>query len=140
MKASAAKFKPLYDAADIDIDAEPFRKFAERKVFKDAFKAVRCRLHLARSCLKIWRQLSPATLSQRRICRSMQGLDRVINANTDTVTGKLNDTARDVLTVRNQFKAEIGDLNEAFKKADAQFADYELTCAARLTWVTASKS
>lgn len=125
-ESQAAKFKPLYDAADIDIPAEPFRKFAERKVFKDAFKAVQSRADtlgeepLADLATTLEGDMVPTSYLQK----IAQGLDRVINANTDTVTGKLNDTARDVLTVRNQFKAEIGELNDAFKKADAQFADY----------------
>ena len=125
-ESQAAKFKPLYDAADIDIDAEPFRKFAERKVFKDAFKAVQSRADtLGEEPLEdLATTLAGDTVPTSYLQKIAQGLDRVINANTDTVTGKLNDTARDVLTVRNQFKAEIGDLNEAFKKADAQFADY----------------
>lgn len=125
-ESQAAKFKPLYDAADVDIPAEPFRKFAERKVFKDAFKAVQSRADtlgeepLADLATTLEADMVPTSYLQK----IAQGLDRVINANTDTVTGKLNDTARDVLTVRNQFKAEIGELNDAFKKADAQFADY----------------
>jgi len=125
-ESQAAKFQPLYDAADVDIPAEPFRKFADRKVFKDAFKAVQSRADtlgeepLADLATTLEADMVPTSYLQK----IAQGLDRVINANTDTVTGKLNDTARDVLTVRNQFKAEIGDLNDAFKKADAQFADY----------------
>ena len=122
----AAKFKPLYDAADVDIPAEPFRKFAERKVFKDAFKAVQSRADTLgeEPLADLATTLEGDTVPTSYLQKIAQGLDRVINANTDTVTGKLNDTARDVLTVRNQFKSEIGELNEAFKKADAQFADY----------------
>lgn len=122
----AAKFKPLYDAADVDISAAPFRKFAERKVFKDAFKAVQSRADtLGEEPLEdLATTLANDTVPTSYLQKIAQGLDRVINANTDTVTGKLNDTARDVLTVRNQFKDEIGKLNEAFAKADAQFADY----------------
>lgn len=125
-EAQAAKFQPLYEAADVNIPAEPFRTFANRKVFQEAFAAIQSRADtLGEEVIPdLETALSGDTVPTMYLQKIAQGLDRVINANTDSVTGKLNDRAKDVLTVRNQFKAKIGDLNDAFKKADAQFADF----------------
>lgn len=122
---SQQKFKPLYDAAEKDIPSAPFQKYADRKVFKQAFRAVQSRADtLGEEALpSLEEALAGGSVPTSYLQKIAQGLDRVIAQNTDTVTGKMNDTARDVLTVRNQFKSDIGDLNGAYKKADAQFAD-----------------
>ncbi len=122
---SQQKFKPLYDAADKNISSEPFQKYADRKVFKQAFRAVQSRADtLGEEALpSLEEALAGGSVPTSYLQKIAQGLDRVIAQNTDTVTGKMNDTARDVLTVRNQFKSDIGRLNDAYKKADAQFAD-----------------
>lgn len=122
---SQSKYKPLYDAADVDISAAPFQKYADRKVFKDAFRAVQRRADtLGEPAIpSLEEALSGGVVPTSYLQKIAQGLDRVIADNTDTVTGKLNDTARDTLKVRNEFKGQIGELNDAYKKADAQFAD-----------------
>lgn len=124
-EGAAEKFRPLYQAADKPIPAEPFRKYADRKVFKDAFKAIQKRADtLGDEVLPdLEAALSGDQVSTLYLQDIAQGLDRVINSNTSKIEGP-SDFAKDVMTVRNEFKAAIGDLNPEYKKADAQFADY----------------
>ena len=123
---SADKFKPLYEAADKNISTEPFKKYANRKVFKNAFAAIQSRADtLGEEPIKSLEDaLSGATVPTMYLQKIAQGLDRVINANTSKIEGP-NDFARDVMTVRNQFKEEIGNLNSAYKEADKQFANMQ---------------
>lgn len=124
-ETSAAKFKPLYEAADKPIAAQPFRKYADRKVFRDAFRAVQERAEtLGDDVLPdldevLEQDVVPTTYLQQ----IAQGLDRVIDNNTDSVTGKLSPKAKDVLQVRNEFKSLMGKLNPDYAKADKQFSD-----------------
>tara|TARA_R100000951_G_C2645548_1_gene182482 strand:+ start:807 stop:2750 length:1944 start_codon:yes stop_codon:yes gene_type:complete len=122
---AADNFRPLYQAADLPVDAAPFRKYADRKIFQQAFRAVQSRADtLGEEAIPdLTSALSGDTVPTSYLQKISQGLDRVINQNTDAVTGKLNDTAKDVLAVRNQFKQTLGQLNKAYKEADAQFAD-----------------
>jgi len=124
-ESASEKFKPLYEAADVDVSSEPFRKYANRRVFKDAFRAIQSRADtLGEAPIKdLETALAGDVVPTSYLQKIAQGLDRVIAQNTDTVTGKLNDRAKDVLTVRNEFKSVLGDLNEAYAKADSQFAD-----------------
>ena len=122
---SAEKFRPLYQAADKPIDAAPFRKYANRKVFKDAFSAIQQRADTLgeKTLPDLETALSGDQVPTLYLQDIAQGLDRVINSNTSKIEGP-SDFAKDVMTVRNEFKAAIGELNDAYKKADAQFADY----------------
>ena len=124
-ESASEKFKPLYEAADVDVSSEPFRKYANRRVFKDAFRAIQSRADtLGEAPIKdLETALAGDVVPTSYLQKIAQGLDRVIAQNTDTVTGKLNDRAKDVLTVRNEFKSVLGNLNEAYAKADSQFAD-----------------
>lgn len=124
-ESASEKFRPLYEAADVDVSSEPFRKYANRRVFKDAFRAIQSRADtLGEAPIKdLETALAGDVVPTSYLQKIAQGLDRVIAQNTDTVTGKLNDRAKDVLTVRNEFKNVLGDLNEAYAKADSQFAD-----------------
>jgi hypothetical protein len=124
-ETASEKFKPLYEAADVDVSSEPFRKYANRRVFKDAFRAIQSRADtLGEAPIKdLETALAGDVVPTSYLQKIAQGLDRVIAQNTDAVTGKLNDRAKDVLTVRNEFKSVLGNLNEAYAKADSQFAD-----------------
>lgn len=122
---SVEKFRPLYEAADVPVDAAPFRKYADRKVFKDAFSAIQRRADtLGEEVIPdLETALSGDEVPTLYLQKIAQGLDRVINSNTSKIEGP-NDVAKDVMTVRNEFKKLIGDLNPAYKEADSQFADY----------------
>lgn len=122
---AAEEFRPLYQAADKPIAAEPFRKYANRKVFKDAFSAIQQRADTleGKTLPDLEASLSGDQVSTLYLQDIAQGLDRVINANTTKLDGP-SDFAKDVMTIRNEFKDAIGKLNPAYKKADDQFADY----------------
>jgi hypothetical protein len=53
------------------------------------------------------------------------GLDRVIDAETDSVTKKMTGYGGDVVKVKNEFNDLIKSLNPEYKKANAEFADAE---------------
>lgn len=118
------KFKPLYDQAEKNIQSDPFRTFAERKVFKEAFKEIQDRADTLGEELvpDLSKVLQSDTVPTSYLQKIAQGLDRIINSNTSKIEG-MNDKARDVLTVRNKFKELIGDQNKAYKAADKEFAD-----------------
>lgn len=121
----AEVFRPLYAAADKPVSSAPFRKYADRKVFKKAFSAIQQRADTLGDEVipDLEDALSGDQVPTLYLQKIAQGLDRVINANTSKIEG-MNDLAKDVLTVRNEFKSLIGDLNPAYKAADKGFADY----------------
>lgn len=118
------KFKPLYDQAEKNIRSAPFRTFAERKVFKEAFREIQDRADTLGEEIvpDLAKVLESDTVPTSYLQKIAQGLDRIINSNTSKIEG-MNDKARDVLTVRNQFKKLIGEQNKAYKAADKEFAD-----------------
>lgn len=119
------KFKPLYAAADKPIPAEPFRKYGNRKVFRDAFKAIQRRADtLGDEVLEdLDEVLDQDVVPTSYLQKIAQGLDRVIENNTDPVTKKISSEGKDILQVRNEFKSIMGKLNPDFAKADKQFSD-----------------
>lgn len=121
-----AKYKPLYDQAEKDIKSAPFRTFANRKVFKEAFNEIQESADILGEDIipDLATVLKSETVPTSYLQKIAQGLDRIINANTSKIEG-MNDKARDVLKVRNQFKDLIGDQNKAYRAADAEFADMQ---------------
>ena len=52
-----------------------------------------------------------------------RGLDKMVNARTDPLTGKLTDTGRIINNLKNDFNAVIKANNPAYAKANKNFAD-----------------
>jgi hypothetical protein len=94
-------------------------------VFRDAFKEIQESLNTRKGEIlpdldEVLEQDAVPTTYLQKIA---QGLGRVIEANTDTVTGKLNSKAKDVLEVQTEFKGIMNKLNPDYAKADKQFSD-----------------
>ena len=53
------------------------------------------------------------------------GLDRVVDAETDKITGKITGYGNDVKNVRKEFNDLIKEKNEFYKKANQEFSDSE---------------
>ena len=124
--AAKAKYRPLYQAADKPISAAPFRKYADRSAFKTAYgRAQRAADDIGDPPLPpLDELLSGDTVSTMHLQQIAQGLDEVIEAGTDKLTGKMSTSAVRLKGVRDEFKEAIGDLNADYKAADSQFRGY----------------
>ncbi len=112
------------NAYTLDIDARPFREYIDRKVFQKAYdEAVKSAdtkgIKLPDlSAIKNAQSVPTEILHKIKI-----GLDRVIDSETDSVTGKVSGYGRDVINVKNEFNDKIKSLNPDYAKANAEFAD-----------------
>ena len=112
------------NAYTLDIDARPFREYIDRKVFQKAYdEAVKSAdtkgIKLPDlSAIKNAQSVPTEILHKIKI-----GLDRVIDSETDAVTGKVSGYGRDVINVKNEFNDKIKSLNTDYAKANAEFAD-----------------
>ena len=112
------------NAYTLDIDARPFREYINRKVFQKAYdEAVKSAdtkgIKLPDlSAIKNAQSVPTEILHKIKI-----GLDRVIDSETDSVTGKVSGYGRDVINVKNEFNDKIKSLNPDYAKANAEFAD-----------------
>ena len=112
------------NAYTLDIDARPFREYIDRKVFQKAYdEAVKSAdtkgIKLPDlSAIKNAQSVPTEILHKIKI-----GLDRVIDSETDSVTGKVSGYGRDVINVKNEFNDKIKSLNTDYAKANAEFAD-----------------
>jgi hypothetical protein len=117
--------KKAYPAAySKDVYAKDFRKFMDRDVFKKAYREAADRADVRGEKLPDLDVL----LSDRRVPTDVMhqikiGLDRVIEKETDAVTGKVTGYGRDVIQVKNDFNNLLKQKNPTYGKANAEFAD-----------------
>lgn len=121
----ALKAKTAYPAAySKDVYAKDFRQFMDRNVFKKAYKEAADRADVRGETLPPLDVL----LSDRRVPTDVMhqikiGLDRVIEKETDAVTGKVTGYGSDVIKVKNEFNDLLKQKNPTYAKANAEFAD-----------------
>jgi hypothetical protein len=117
--------KKAYPAAySKDVFAKDFRQFMDRNVFKKAYKEAVDRADVRGETLPPLDVL----LSDRRVPTDVMhqlkiGLDRVIEKETDAVTGKVTGYGTDVIKVKNEFNDLLKQKNPMYAKANAEFAD-----------------
>lgn len=117
--------KKAYPAAySREVNAKDFRQFMDRDVFKKAYKEAVDRADVRGESLPALDVL----LSDRRVPTDVMhqikiGLDRVIEKETDAVTGKVSGYGRDVIQVKNEFNDLLKQKNKVYEKANAEFAD-----------------
>ena len=121
---SAAAKKAYPAAYSREVNAKDFRPFMDRDVFKKAYKEAVDRADVRGESLPPLDVL----LSDRRVPTDVMhqikiGLDRVIEKETDAVTGKVTGYGRDVVQVKNEFNDLLKQKNKAYEKANAEFAD-----------------
>ena len=108
------------------INAVPFRKFVDRDVFAKAYQEAVKRADVYGKTLPELSAIRNAQSVPTDILHQIKiGLDRVIDAETDTITKKVSGYGRDVTNVKNEFNDLIKSLNPDYKKANAEFADAE---------------
>ena len=121
---SAAAKKAYPAAYSKEVYAKDFRQFMDRDVFKNAYREA-----VALADVK-GKKLPPldVLLSDRRVPTDVMhqikiGLDRVIEKETDAVTGKVTGYGRDVIQVKNDFNKLLTQKNDAYRIANEKFAD-----------------
>lgn len=114
------------DAYSKAIDAVPFRKYVDRPVFQKAYEEAVKRAGVYGNKLPDLSAIRNAQAVPTDILHQIKiGLDRVIDAETDSLTGKVSGYGRDVTKVKTEFNDLIKSLNPEYAKANAQFADAE---------------
>jgi hypothetical protein len=131
LEALTTKQKSLADEAypkaySLAIDAVPFRKYVDRPVFVKAYDEAVKRAGVYGETIPPLSEIRNAQSVPTDILHKIKiGLDRVVDAETDTVTGKMSGYGRDVVRVKDEFNDLIKSLNPEYKKANAEFADEE---------------
>jgi hypothetical protein len=119
--AASAKYPLAYSK---NVYAKDFRQFMDRPVFQEAYKEAQKRA-------AVYGDELPSLdifLSDRKVPTDVMhqikiGLDRVVEKETDTITGKVTGYGRDVANVRKEFNDLIKVKNPIYAKANAEFAD-----------------
>lgn len=124
MQQDFAAKKAYPQAYSKDVSAVPFRKYADRDVFAKAYEEAAKRADVYGQKLPELNQIRNAQfISTEILHRIKQGLDRVIEKETDALTGKMTGYGNDVKNVKNEFNNLIKYYNKDYAKANAQFAD-----------------
>jgi len=108
------------------VNAVPFRKYVDRPVFEKAYEEAVKRAGVFGQTLPDLSAIRNAQSVPTDILHQIKiGLDRVVDAETDKVTGKMTGYGGDVVKVKNEFNDLIKSLNPEYAKANAEFADAE---------------
>lgn len=121
--AASAKYPKAYSIA---VDARDFRKYVDRPVFEQAYQEAQKRASVFGKNLPDFNQIKNAQFIPTDVLHQIKiGLDRVVEANTDSVTGKVTAYGRDVANVKREFNNLIKEKNPDYAKANKEFADNE---------------
>lgn len=108
------------------INAAPFRQYVDRPVFQKAYQEAVKRAGVFGNTLPDLSAIRNAQSVPTDILHQIKiGLDRVVDAETDALTGKMTGYGRDVVKVKDEFNNLIKSLNPEYAKANAEFADAE---------------
>jgi len=107
-----------------DISAAPFRTYVNRPVFQKAYEEAVKRAAVYGKTLPDLSEIRNSQFVPTDILHQIKiGLDRVVDAETDALTGKVSGYGTDVIKVKNEFNDIIKNLNKDYAKANAEFAD-----------------
>lgn len=121
--AASAKYPKAYSIA---VDARDFRQYVDRPVFQQAYEEAQKRAGVYGETLPDLDQIRNAQFVPTKILHQIKiGLDRIVESNTDSVTGKVTAYGRDVANVRKEFNDLIKEKNPTYAKANKEFADNE---------------
>jgi hypothetical protein len=120
---TAAK-KAYPQAYSKDLPATPFRKYADRDVFANAYEQAVKRADVYGQKLPSLDQIRNAQFISTQILHEIKkGLDDVIEKETDSLTGKMTGYGSDVAKVKREFNDLIKYYNKDYAQANAKFAD-----------------
>ncbi len=121
--AASSKYPKAYAIA---VDARDFRKYVDRPVFQQAYEEAQKRSSVYGQSLPDLEQIRNAQFVPTNILHQIKiGLDRIVESNTDSITGKITAYGRDVSNVRREFNDLIKEKNPEYAKANKEFADNE---------------
>jgi hypothetical protein len=121
--AASAKYPLAYSKA---VDARDFRKYVDRPVFQQAYQEAQKRAGVYGDTLPDLEQIRNAQFVPTDILHQIKiGLDRIVEGETDSITGKMSSYGRDVTNVKREFNDLIKEKNPIYAKANAEFADNE---------------
>jgi hypothetical protein len=121
--AASSKYPKAYSIA---VDARDFRKYVDRPVFQQAYEEAQKRAGVYGQTLPDLEQVRNSQFIPTNILHQIKiGLDRVVESNTDSVTGKVSAYGRDVANVKREFNDLIKDKNPEYARANKEFADNE---------------
>jgi hypothetical protein len=121
--AANAKYPQAYSKA---VDARDFRKYVDRPVFQQAYDEAVKRAGVRGETLPDLEQVRNAQFVPTDVLHQIKiGLDRIVEKETDTITGKVTSYGRDVSNVRREFNDLIKEKNPIYAKANKEFADNE---------------
>jgi hypothetical protein len=108
------------------ISASPFRQYVDRPVFQKAYEEAVKRAGVYGNQLPDLSAIRNSQFVQTDILHQIKiGLDRIVDAETDSLTKKVSGYGADVAKVKTEFNDLIKSLNPEYKKANAEFADAE---------------
>lgn len=125
-RATRAMAKPAYDAAyQVILNPKPFQKFAGRKVVADAYKVAQDLAEIrGDGTLPPFSQFVSGNGIPTEVAHNVKrGIDALIEAETDAVTGKVTSRGRELINLKNDFNGEIIKQNGAYESANKMFAD-----------------
>lgn len=121
--AANAKYPQAYSKA---VDARDFRKYVDRPVFQQAYDEAVKRAGVRGETLPDLEQIRNAQFVPTEVLHQIKiGLDRIVEKETDTLTGKMTGYGSDVSKVRREFNDLIKEKNPIYAKANKEFADNE---------------
>lgn len=118
--------KPLYDEAyQVMLDPKPFQPFMGRRVIVDAYnKAVDLAdIRGDGNMPPLNRLLAGNAIPTEAAHQIKQGLDALIEAETDALTGKMTSRGRELVRLKSDWNSAIVAQNEPYAKANVAFAD-----------------
>lgn len=119
----AAK-KAYPNAYKQDVPATAFRKYVDRDVFAKAYDEAVKRADVYGQKLPALDQIRNAQYINTEILHQIKiGLDRVIDAETDKVTGKMSGYGSDIAKIKTEFNDLIKYYNKDYANANAKFSD-----------------
>jgi len=114
------------DAYSKEISAFPFFKYADRDLLQKAYANAVKNADTEGRKLPPLESILDAKLVPTQILHEIKiGLDQIVEANTDALTGKMNTYGGKVVKVKEEFNNRIKLFNDDYKKANAEFADAE---------------
>jgi len=125
-RTTRALAKPAYDKAyQVVLDPKPFQKFTGRKVISDAYKVAQDLAEIrGDGSLPPFDQFVTGNGIPTEVAHGVKrGLDALIEAETDAVTGKVTTRGRELINLKNDFNGEIVKQNSAYASANKMFAD-----------------
>ena len=120
-RSAASKAYP--QAYSKSVPATPFRKYADRELFQDAYQKAIKIADAQGVKLPPFEQIKNAQYVQTDLLHEIKkGLDIVVDSETD-ITGKMTKYGATVANVRKEFNDKIKTYNPDYAKANQQFAD-----------------